>query len=519
MPLAVEMIDITKIFPGVVANDRVSFSVEEGEIHALVGENGAGKTTLMNILYGLVPPDSGTIRIKGQEVQVKTTDDAIALGIGMVHQKFKLVPSFTIVQNICLGAEPRRSRVFIDERRSHDSVVEISQRYGLKIDPHATVRDCPVGTQQRVEILKTLYREADILILDEPTAVLTPQETRDLFNVVRSLVKQGKTVIFITHKLREVMEISDSVTVMRKGKVVGAMRTADTNPREIARMMVGREVLLRIEKKPPAPRDVVLDVKDLVVADNRGLLAVKGVSLTVQAGEILGVAGVEGNGQTELVEALTGLRPVERGTVKIGNTDVTSASPLRRRELGLSHIPEDRLTRGLNLRATIEENLIVTSHHKPPLSKWGVFNFPKRAEHADRLVAEFDIRATGRQVPARTLSGGNLQKVVVARELAAEPALLIAAQPTRGLDIGSIEFIHQRIVDARDQGQAVLLVSAELDEIMSLSDRIAVMYEGEIVGVVPGGAATEEELGLLMAGIKPDSAKAATKGGRQEHAG
>lgn len=513
MALAVEMVNITKTFPGVKANDGVTFTVREGEIHALVGENGAGKSTLMNILYGLIQPDSGTIRVKGREVQFRSTHDAIAAGIGMVHQKFKLVPSFTIMQNICLGAEPTRKGIFVDERRALESVKEISERYGLEIDPHAKIADCPVGVQQRVEILKALYREADILILDEPTAVLTPQETRELFKVVRALVAQGKTIIFITHKLREVMEISDSVTVMRRGKVVGHTRTADTSPKEIARMMVGRDVLLRVQKKPANPgKTPVLEVENLVVTDNRGLLAVNGVSFSVRPGEILGIAGVEGNGQTELVEALTGLRPVESGTVKVNGKDVTKASPLAHRNAGMSHVPEDRITRGLNLGASIEENLIAVSYYKAPLAKAGMFDFSKRAEFSERLIREFDIRTPGRNVEARTLSGGNLQKIVIARELSENPDLFIASQPTRGVDIGSIEFIHQRIVDARDAGKAVLLVSAELDEIMSLSDRIAVMYEGEIVDIVPADTATEEQLGLLMAGIKPDSKDQAAKG-------
>lgn len=513
MAYAVEMYNIRKTFPGVVANDQVTLKVKQGEIHALVGENGAGKSTLMNILYGLLTPDKGSIKVNGNEVELSSSDDAISLGIGMVHQKFKLIPTFTIMENICLGTEPTRNRYFIDKKWALKSVIEISERYGLNIDPHVKIQDCPVGIQQRVEILKTLYRKADILVLDEPTAVLTPQETDELFKVIRALVKQGKTVIFITHKLREVMEISDSVTVMRKGKVVGSMPTSETNPQEIARMMVGREVLLRVNKKPASPgKEPIMEVKDLVVTDNRGLLAVNQVSFVVKPGEILGIAGVQGNGQSELVEALTGLREVERGRVLLKGKDITAASPEERRNTGMSHIPEDRIRRGLNLEATIEENLIVTSHNKKPFAKYGIFNFRKREEYAEKLIDEFDIRTSGKDLPAGSLSGGNMQKIVVAREIDEDPDLLIASQPTRGIDIGSIEFIHQRIVDARDEGKAVLLVSTELDEITALSDRIAVMYEGEIVEIVPEGVATEDELGLLMAGIVPDSLKAKMTG-------
>ncbi|MCG8512965.1 MAG: ABC transporter ATP-binding protein [Halanaerobiales bacterium] len=513
MAYAVEMLDISKAFPGVLANDQVTFKVETGEIHALVGENGAGKSTLMNILYGLLKPDQGTIRVKGREITIESSDDAILLGIGMVHQKFKLIPSFTIMENICLGSEPVKNRFMIDKKLELDSVLALSRRYRLDIDPKIRIQDCPVGIQQRVEILKALYRKADILILDEPTGVLTPQETSELFKVIRTLVNQGKTVIFITHKLREVMEISDSVTVMRKGKLVGSMPTAETNPQEIARMMVGREVLLRVDKKPAKPsEDAVLEVKDLVVADNRGLLAVDQVFFEVRSGEILGIAGVQGNGQSELVEALTGLKAVEKGSIKLNAQEITAVLPVERRKAGLSHIPEDRIRRGLNLSATIEENLIVTSHNQQPFARYGIFNFPERAKHADKLIEEFDIRTTSRHNSVASLSGGNMQKIVVAREIDENPDLLIAAQPTRGVDIGSIEFIHQRIINVRDQGKAVLLVSTELDEIISLSDRIAVMYEGKIVDIVPAGLATEEELGLLMAGIIPESLTAKRRG-------
>jgi len=514
MAYAVEMLNITKTFPGgVKANDSVTLKVKKGEIHALVGENGAGKTTLMSILYGLLTPDEGVIKIDGKEVKITSPRDAIALGIGMVHQKFQLVPSFTILENICLGVEPVRSKCFIDSRRTLKSVIELSEKYGLKIDPRMRIQNCPVAIQQRVEILKALYRNADILILDEPTSVLTPQETDALFGMLRTFVDKGKTIIFITHKLKEVMEISDNVTVMRKGKVVGSKLTSETNLQELARMMVGREVLLRVDKRPANPgNEPILEVKDLVVTDDRGLVAVNKVSFDVKPGEIFGIAGVQGNGQTELVEALTGLRKVEIGQVKLKGKDITNLTPLKRREAGMSYIPEDRISCGLNLSASIEENLIATSYSKAPFARYGIFNFDERAKYAEKLVKEFDIRTPSREVLVRALSGGNMQKIIAAREMSADKSLLVASQPTRGLDVGSIEFIHRRLVDARDRGIAVLLVSTELDEILSLCDRIAVMYEGRIVDIVPTRIVTEEELGLLMAGIVPESLIAKKRG-------
>jgi len=498
--LAVEMKGIRKVFPGVVANDNVDFAVQEGEIHALVGENGAGKTTLMNVLFGLYIAEAGSIQIRGQPVRIRKNADAIALGVGMVHQSFKLVPSFTIAENITLGAEPRKG-IFVDREAVRDSVLAISERFGLKVDPEARVQDLPVGVQQRVEILKALYREADVLILDEPTAVLTPQETDELFGVVRSLVAGGKTVIFITHKLREVLEISDRVTVMRDGAVVGTKDTKDTDVAELARMMVGRDVLLRVEKDHAEPGEIVLRVDSLRARDDRHLMSVKGVSLEVRAGEILGVAGVMGNGQRELVEAIVGLRPAAGGTIHISGKEITSLSVRERRESGMSCVPEDRYVRGLALPATLQDNLVACNYYKPPMSKGPLLNLDTIGSSANAAIETFDVRTTGKDVPAFTLSGGNLQKVVVARELGAEPELLLAAQPTRGLDIGSIEFVHQRIIDARDSGTAVLLVSAELDEVMSLSDRIVVLYEGKIVGTIDGASATEQGLGLWMAGV------------------
>ncbi|MBN1922165.1 MAG: ABC transporter ATP-binding protein [Anaerolineae bacterium] len=501
MTTAVEMLGIRKVFPGVVANDNVNLSVEEGEIHALIGENGAGKSTLMNVLFGLHHPEAGVIKIRGKEVHIRKNADAIALGIGMVHQKFKLVPSFTVAENITLGSEPRHRGIFLDRKAVHDNVMEISRRFGLQISPDARIQDLPVGVQQRVEILKALYRQADILILDEPTAVLTPKETRDLFGVIRSLVANGKTVIFITHKLREVMEISDRVTAMRDGKVVGVTKTTETNPTQLARMMVGRDVLLRVTKTEAQPKDVVLQIRDLHVFDDRNLKAVQGVSFDVRAGEILGIAGVEGNGQRELVEAIVGLRPAWNGEIQVKAQNLTTLNIRQRREVGVSCVPEDRYVRGVALPASIEDNLIVNNYFKPPIAQGPLLKPDVIARHAQELIETFDVRTPSKDVPAYALSGGNLQKVVLARELSAQPDLFIAAQPTRGLDIGSIEFVHRRIVEARDRGAAVLLVSAELEEIMSLSDRIVVLYEGKIMGAIEGARATEEGLGLWMAGI------------------
>lgn len=511
MTKAVEMIGIYKTFPGVVANNYVNLEVEKGEIHALVGENGAGKSTLMNILFGLYHADDGQIRVHEKPVNITKNADAIALGIGMVHQSFKLVSSFTVTENITLGGEPRKG-LFVDRKTAHDNVVEISKRFGLQVDPDARIRDLPVGVQQRVEILKALYRNADILILDEPTAVLTPQETRDLFGVVRSLVAKGKTVIFITHKFNEVMAISDRVTVMRDGRVVATKQTKDTNPTELARMMVGRDVLLRVDKPAANPKQVVLEVSDLEVLDNRNLRAVRGISLQLRSGEIMGIAGVEGNGQRELVEAIVGLRPVYKGHVKLNNTDITHMNVRQRRDLGMSCVPEDRYARGVALYASLEDNMIVSTYFKPPISRRQVLDLKKISEFSQDLIKKFDVRTPSSKVRAGALSGGNMQKLVLARELNANPDLLIVAQPTRGLDVGSIEFVHRRIIEARDHGSAVLLVSAELEEIMSLSDYINVVYEGKIMGGIEGSLADEESLGLWMAGVDHRNEQAAAAG-------
>jgi len=509
MPLALEARGITKAFPGVLANDHVDFQLEKGEIHALLGENGAGKTTLMNILYGLYHPDEGEIYVNGQKVEMDSPSDAIKLGIGMVHQHFMLVPVMTVAENMMLGMESATPGTrwlgplsFLDRRKVESEVRELSEKYGLEVDPTAPIHTLPVGVQQRVEILKALYRKANILILDEPTAVLTPQEAEELFEVMRSLKKQGVSIIFITHKLKEVFAVADKITVMRAGKVVGHVLPKDATESMLASMMVGREVILTVEKGPARPGAPVLEVQDLHVRDDRGLPAVNGVSFTVHEGEVLGIAGVQGNGQSELVEALTGLRKIESGKVLMGGDEITDATPREVLETGVSHIPEDRQKRGLVLSYPIADNLVLCTYYKPPFAHGIVMHREAIDEQAERLIKEFDIRTPSAYTPAGTLSGGNQQKVIVARELTRPYNLLIAAQPTRGLDVGSIEFIHKRIVEQRDEGHAVLLVSAELDEILSLSDRIAVMYKGEIIDIVPIEEATRENIGLLMAGVK-----------------
>jgi simple sugar transport system ATP-binding protein len=501
MSYAVEMTSITKEFPGVVANDNVTFQVRGGEIHALVGENGAGKTTLMNVLYGLYHPDSGQIKIRGQEVTIHDPHQAIELGVGMVHQHFMLVPSLTVMENVVLGKTPTRFAL-IDARQANEAIMEISEQYSLAVNPQAKVYELSVGEMQRVEILKALYRGADILILDEPTAVLTPQETTELFHILRGLAEQERAIIFITHKLKEVLAISDRVTVMRNGEVTGLVETSDTDEQELARLMVGRDVVFRVEKSPAKVGQEILRVANLHAVDDRGLPALKSVSFCVRLGQIVGVAGVEGNGQTELVEVLNGLRRATDGSVHYRGTDMTQASPRKRRELGISHIPEDRLRLGVNLDCTIEENLVLNTYYQPPLARSILLNLNKIEEYSDSLVERFNIITPTSKLPASSLSGGNMQKLVLAREMGGDPDLLIAAQPTRGVDVGAIEYIHQQIIQLRDRGHGVLLVSAELDEILSLSDRILVMYEGEIVGDFVGGSVSEEELGLYMLGTK-----------------
>ncbi len=501
-----ELRNITKRFPGVVANDGVNLSLRRGEILALLGENGAGKSTLMNVAYGLYHPDEGEIVIRGEKVCLGSPRDAIARGVGMVHQHFQLVPPMTVTENIILGAELTRGGFMLDLDRARARVAEISERYGLAVDPDAVIEDLPVGVQQRVEILKALYRNAEILILDEPTAVLTPQEIRDLFRVMRNLASEGHSIIFITHKLREVLDVSHRIVTMRAGRVVGEALPEESTRESLANMMVGREVILEVPKGPAHPGEVVLDVRDLAAESEHGGMSVKGVSFVVREREILGVAGVQGNGQTELVEALTGLRHARSGDVLLKGRDITNRGARELTLLGAGHIPENRQRYGMVSGYPVAENLVLNTYFQAPFARAGVRDDIAVREHAEELVDSFDIRTASVVSPAGTLSGGNQQKMVVARELGRDLDLLIAAQPTRGIDVGSIEFIHQCIVEQRDEGIAVLLVSSELDEIMVLSDRIAVMYEGEIIAVIDAESATREQLGLLMAGVVPEPA-------------
>lgn len=496
--------NITKRFPGVLANDHIDLALEEGEIHSLLGENGAGKTTLMNILYGLYHPDEGEILVRGNAKVFQSPSDAIASGIGMVHQHFMLIPVFTVTENVMLGDEELRPGGFLDRKTAAQKIRQLSEQYGLEVNPDSYVRDLPVGVQQRVEIIKLLYREAEVLILDEPTAVLTPQEVEELFKVMRSLVERGKSIIFITHKLREVLEIADQITVIRRGKVIGSTTPAEADMRKLAEMMVGRQIQLEHEIEPATLGDPVMRVEDLVVLDDRHQIAVDGVSFEVRAGEVLGVAGVQGNGQTELVEALTGLRPLQEGKFTIGEEVLIHATPRQITELGTAHIPEDRQQDGLVLTFPVTENLVLNTYYQPPFTKGVVVQEKAVLESAQKLIQEFDIRTPGPNTLVGSLSGGNQQKVIVAREFSRPIKLLVAAQPTRGLDVGSVEYIHSRIRQKRKEGCAVLLISSELDEIFELSDRIAVMYRSKIVDIVPARQATKEGIGLLMAGIMPE---------------
>ena len=504
MENVLEVKGITKKFPGVLANDHVDFALKEGEIHALLGENGAGKSTLMNIIYGLTTPDEGEILINGKPAHFHSPKDAIACGIGMVHQHFMLVPVFTVAENIMLGSEKLKNGV-LDIDQVNKDLIELSTQYGLEIDPTALVHDLPVGIQQRVEIIKALYRKAKILILDEPTAVLTPQEVDDLFVIIKKLVQQGISVIFITHKLKEVLSISNRITVMRAGKVIATDDPAKTNEQALASQMVGRTVILKVDKTPAKPGDVVLNVNKLVVTDDRRVETVRGISFEVRKGEILGIAGVQGNGQTELAEALTGLRHAASGEIKILDQNVFNHSPRDLVEKGMGHVPEDRQKHGFVMQYPVADNLVLCSYYASPFCRRGVLQNSAIGSNAEKLIKRFDIRTPSPYVPTSKLSGGNQQKVIVARELSREIKFLVANQPTRGLDVGSIEYIHSEIIKMRDEGIGVVLISAELDEIMALSDRIAVMYHGEIVAVKQVDEVTREELGLMMAGsLKPE---------------
>jgi ABC-type uncharacterized transport system ATPase subunit len=501
-----ELRGITKQFPGVLANDHIDLDLMRGEVHALLGENGAGKSTLMNILYGLYRPDEGEIRIHGKPVSFSSAKDAITHGIGMVHQHFMLIPVMTVAENIVLGTEPTEAAIMLDYSAARESVREIAKTFGFQVDPDARVENITVGQQQRVEILKALYRRADVLILDEPTAVLTPQEATELFSILRSLKTEGMSVIFISHKLNEVLDIADRISVLRRGKKIDTVPRAGATEEGLARMMVGRDVLLRVEKPPASVGDTLLEIKDLHVLDDREIEKVRGVSLQVRAGEILGIAGVDGNGQTELVEAVTGLRTPSNGTIAVAGKVMSRHSHARTMlDAGIGHIPEDRQRRGLVLEFSLAENIALHDYCYPPDSEHG-WLFPRRLiERARRLLKDFDVRGGGPTTRAGALSGGNQQKVVVAREVERDPKVLLAAQPTRGLDVGAIEYVHRRLVTERDEGRAILLVSLELEEILSLSDRILVMFEGQIVGEYPP-TASEEELGLAMIGAGKERA-------------
>ncbi|MBB6452862.1 simple sugar transport system ATP-binding protein [Salirhabdus euzebyi] len=501
MEYVIEMLDIRKEFPGIVANDNVNLQVKKGEIHALLGENGAGKSTLMNVLFGLYQPEKGEIRVRGKEVKITDPNVANDLGIGMVHQHFMLIEKFTVTENIVLGSEPKKMGR-IDMAKAEREVQEISERYGLRVDPRAKIENISVGMQQRVEILKTLYRGAEILIFDEPTAVLTPQEIKELMEIMKALVSEGKSIILITHKLKEIMEICDRCTVIRRGKGIDTLDIAKTNPSELASLMVGREVSFTTEKTPAAPKEVIFSVKDLVVKDTRKVDMVRNLNLEIKAGEIVGIAGVDGNGQTEFIEAIAGLREVESGKIYLNGKDITDLKPRKVTESGVGHIPQDRHKFGLVLDFPIGENMVLQTYYQKPYAKNGILNFKEIYDKARKLIKEYDVRTPSEHTLARALSGGNQQKAIIGREVDRNPDLLIAAQPTRGLDVGAIEFVHQKLIEERDSGKAVLLLSFELDEIMNVSDRIAVMYEGEIVAVVKPEETSEEELGLLMAGSK-----------------
>ena len=497
----IEMREITKVFGEFVANDKINLQLRKGEIHALLGENGAGKSTLMNMLAGLLEPTSGEIFVNGKSEKLDSPSRAAALGIGMVHQHFMLVEAFTVAENIILGSEITNKGV-LDLKKANADILELSERYGLAVDPTAKVEDISVGAQQRVEILKTLYRGAEILIFDEPTAVLTPAEILELMDIMKTLVKEGKSIILITHKLDEIRAVADRVTVIRRGKSIETVSIEGVSNKDLAEMMVGRSVSFVTEKEEAKPKDVVLQISDLIVNENRGVPAVKELSLDVHAGEIVGVAGIDGNGQSELIQAITGLRKVKSGSIKIKGREVVGLSPRKITEMQVSHVPEDRHRDGLVLEMMLSENIALQTYYKEPLSNKGVLNYNQINSYARKLMEEFDVRAASELVPAGALSGGNQQKAIIAREVDRNPDLLIVSQPTRGLDVGAIEYIHKRLISERDKGKAVLVVSFELDEILNLSDRIAVIHDGNIQGIVKPSETNKQELGILMAGGK-----------------
>jgi len=495
----IEMREITKVFGEFVANDKINLELRKGEIHALLGENGAGKSTLMNMLAGLLEPTSGEIVVNGQVVKLDSPSKAASLGIGMVHQHFMLVEAFTVAENIILGSELTKNGV-LDIARATREINELSDRYGLAVNPTAKVADISVGAQQRVEILKTLYRGADILIFDEPTAVLTPSEIDELMAIMKNLVKEGKSIILITHKLDEIRAVSDRVTVIRRGKSIETVEIAGATNADLAEMMVGRSVSFKTEKQEAQPKEVILSIKDLVVNENRGVPAVKNLSLDVRAGEIVGIAGIDGNGQSELIQAITGLRKIESGSVELKGQSIVGLHPRQITEMSVGHVPEDRHRDGLVLEMMISENIALQTYYKEPLSKKGILNYTNIIGYAKQLMQEFDVRAASEIVPASALSGGNQQKAIIAREVDRNPDLLIVSQPTRGLDVGAIEYIHKRLIQERDNGKAVLVVSFELDEILNVSDRIAVIHDGKIQGIVTPETTNKQELGVLMAG-------------------
>ena len=502
MSYVVEMLNIRKEFPGIVANDNVTLQLKKGEIHALLGENGAGKSTLMGMLFGMYQPEAGQIKVNGKQVKITSPNVANELGIGMVHQHFKLVENFTVTENIILGLEPKKF-LTVDIKSAAKKIEELSKAYGLNVDPYAKIEDISVGMQQRVEILKMLYRNAEVLIFDEPTAVLTPQEIEDLLVIMKNLIKEGKSIILITHKLKEIKEAADRCTVIRRGKYIGTVDVKETSEAEMAKMMVGRQVSFKVEKEESKPGDVVLKIENLSVKNSKKVLGLKNFNLEVKKGEIVGIAGVEGNGQTELVEAITGMRNVDSGKILFNGNDITKHSIRKRIEEGIAHIPEDRHKRGLILDYTMEDNMVLKAYKKPPFSKNGLINREEVRKYSDEIIKTFDVRSgEGGASIARSLSGGNQQKGIIGREILSNPDLLIAVQPTRGLDVGSIEYIHKRLVEQRDNGKAVLLVSLELDEVLNVSDRIAIVNNGELVGIVNASETDENEVGLMMAGIK-----------------